>query len=611
MLADADADPSQGLEAVMIDEPMVDLDITVNGQRHNDRQVAADMTLVHFLHEVLGLTGTRIGCSIGECRACTVAVRPQKDAPVVTRQACMTAMRHTSGWEVTTVEGLSPAGVLNPMQEAILKQEAFQCGYCAAGFAVAGSVALASVQRGDDSGAIIDRVDAVLGPHICRCTGYGRYRDAIVSVAEKLVQSSTQHAVVTPAPESAEPPDDPVPQPLQRLTPKQTEQLGYVAVFDDPTLELIRLLRDGAEIEHSLLVQYLYAAFSVKLPDYAHLAGWPNHRYGGRPLHLMGVAIEEMTHLDVVNELLVALGAAPHLGRQQSPYEKDVYPFDFRLEPLSEESIAKYVYVEAPPDAVDPDRQMTPNDQVFVTRLYEKLGPTAHGHPRPNQVGSLYRKVGRVLELMRDKYPGRLDYSYWGGRLNVLLAEGESEHFGLFRSLFEGTHPSLPGGIEVWDPHHPGHPAIALQHNTGLPLSGEQIIDAPVPAMRHLANLHYWAVCMLLDLSYRTRRRFHSAARRHMAGPLRSLGSALATARQGVPFDVFVPGYAPGLDGDRNLDLTLSMLRQLKLDQEYYGRHLPPDYSYTCVIETIWELTQLTRLDQPQISLLSLAYRSP
>jgi hypothetical protein len=96
---------------------------------------------------------------------------------------------------------------------------------------------------------------------------------------------------------------------LRRLTKAETDQLGYTPIFDDSTLELVRLLRDGAEIEHSLLVQYLYAAFSVKLPEYAHLAGWPNHRYGGRPLHLIGVAIEEMTHLDVVNELHSSLSA--------------------------------------------------------------------------------------------------------------------------------------------------------------------------------------------------------------------------------------------------------------------------------------------------------------
>ena len=59
-------------------------------------------------------------------------------------------------------------------------------------------------------------------------------------------------------------------------------------------------MRDGAELEHALMLQYLYAAFSVKQPEYARLAGWPSHRYGGRPLHLLGVAIEEMSSTTLV-----------------------------------------------------------------------------------------------------------------------------------------------------------------------------------------------------------------------------------------------------------------------------------------------------------------------
>jgi hypothetical protein len=300
-----------------------------------------------------------------------------------------------------------------------------------------------------------------------------------------------------------------------------------------------------------------------------------------------------MTHLDVVNELLVALGAAPHLGRQQFPYEKDIYPFDFVLEPLSLHSLAKYVYVEAPAPALDLSTQHTPEEWAFIARLYAALNANSRRSARPNQVGSLYRKVERVLGLLRDREPGRLDYSYWERRLEVLRQEGETEHFELFRSLFEGTHPALPGDPNVWDPNHPEYPVVALRHESGLPRSGEPVVDEPVPAMRHLANLHYWSVCMLLDLSYRTLGRFHSAARRHMAGPLRSLASALAEVGEGLPFDAFVAGYAPGLDTERNVALTVSMIEQIKIAQERYARHLPRDYAQACAFETAWELTQL------------------
>lgn len=574
-------------------EPLTELDVTVNGTRYTGRQVPGDMALVRFLHEDLGLTGTKIGCSIGECRACTVAVRTSPGAALVTRQSCMTSMRHVRGWALLTVEGLSREDALHPVQQAFLDRDAFQCGYCAAGFAVAGCVAVEHAEGLPDEQGVRELVDTVLGPHVCRCTGYSRYREAIcaVAVAAAAGRGVESRSAARPRLDESAQPARPARALTPRLSQQESEGLGYTPMFDDPTLELVRLLRDGAEIEHSLLVQYLYAAFSIKVPRYTYLAGWPSHRYGGRPLHLMGVAIEEMTHLDIVNGLLVALGSAPWLGRQQFPYEKDIYPFDFVLEPLSLRSLAKYVYVEASPNAVDPAQQHTAQDRAFVERLYEVLDTSASPNPRPNQVGSLYRKVTRVLELLEKREPQRLDYPGWYARLDVVREEGESEHFALFRTLFEGTHPALLGGQQVWDPASPDHPVIPLNHATGLPPSGEPVRDETVPALRHLANLHYWSVCMLLDQSYRRSGAFHSAARRHMTGPLRCLGTALAGLGEGVPFDVFVAGYAPGRDDAENLLLTRSMVRQVAVAQERYARHLPPDYAHTCTLETLWELS--------------------
>ena len=149
----------------------------------------------------------------------------------------------------------------------------------------------------------------------------------------------------------------------------ETKQLGYVAVFDDPTLELIRLLRDGAEIEHSLLIQYLYAAFSVRLPEYAHLAGWPNHRYGGRPLHLMGMA-NRGDDTSLMSSTNSWSRSAQHLTWAAAiPLREGHLSVRFMLEPLTETSLAKYVYVGGHPGRVDPDRQANPKDQIFVTRL--------------------------------------------------------------------------------------------------------------------------------------------------------------------------------------------------------------------------------------------------
>src|SRR4051812_27080104 len=92
--------------------------------------------------------------------------------------------------------------------------------------------------------------------------------------------------------------------------PGESDQLAYE--FRDPYLELVRLAREASEIEHALMVQYLYAAFSVK-PAYRRVAG---QAFPVTPRHLIGVAVQEMQHLHAVNELLTALDASPNLVRQ-------------------------------------------------------------------------------------------------------------------------------------------------------------------------------------------------------------------------------------------------------------------------------------------------------
>ncbi|MBY9064949.1 2Fe-2S iron-sulfur cluster binding domain-containing protein [Sphingomonas yunnanensis] len=585
-----------------------DISFTVNGKSEVVADVPEDMHLGHYLREVLGKTGTRIGCSIGECRACTVMVRHRPGEPPVTKQSCMIAMRHVNGWEVTTIEGIAQETLLHPVQQAILDEDAMQCGYCAAGFAVAGVVAyeqMAALPNQDPETVI----EAVAGHNLCRCTGYTRYLKAIrraiderapapalANLALKLTEKQAVEqfdllGLLEPNVEKgavhnlrADFSLDAIETPLAfSLAASPAPARGYVPLFANPLLELTRLLRDAAEIEHSLLVQYLYAAFSVKCPEYLSLAGWASHRYGGRPLHVLGVAIEEMTHLDVVNGLLVELGAAPHLGRQQFPYEQDIYPFAFSLEALSLETLAKYVYVEAPADRIAPQQQ-DPADQAFVDQLYGVLGTA-----RPNQVGSLYRKIEAVMGELRNREPDLIDFNLWLKKLEEVRIEGEAEHFELFKSIFLGTHSALPGS-QVWAPGSPQYPSYALHVETGLPPAGEDVKDELLPALRHIGNLNYWAVCMLLDQSYRRRGRYHNASRRHMTGPLRSVASALALHGEGVPFDALPQGYAPGLDDRQNLALTLTMVREITQAEIRFSRFLPPDYSKRCALETVAEL---------------------
>ena len=127
------------------------------------------------------------------------------------------------------------------------------------------------------------------------------------------------------------------------------QQHEVIRDFDDPYLELVRLLREASEIEHALMVQYLYAANSLK-PAYEMVRGLEFASSGD----LLGVAVGEMLHLATVNKMLVAVGAAPNLVRQDFPYETDIYPFELNLEPLTRTTLARYVYTEAPADALDP-----------------------------------------------------------------------------------------------------------------------------------------------------------------------------------------------------------------------------------------------------------------
>jgi aerobic-type carbon monoxide dehydrogenase small subunit (CoxS/CutS family) len=160
-----------------------DIAINVNGEvRHLDA-VPADLALIDLLHQELDLTGTKFGCGIGVCSACVVAVRPASGAPLEAVRACQARAVALDGKEVTTVEGLAPAGALAPLQLAFLEAFAFQCGYCTPGFLMAASVLLDRLKRTPVAKAGLDaEIERACGAHVCRCTGYRRYHEAIRAV---------------------------------------------------------------------------------------------------------------------------------------------------------------------------------------------------------------------------------------------------------------------------------------------------------------------------------------------------------------------------------------------------------------------------------------------
>jgi aerobic carbon-monoxide dehydrogenase small subunit len=149
------------------------ISLTVNGQLEQ-LQVPSNLTLLHVLRDMLGLTGTKNGCEAGECGACTVLVDGE---PV---NSCLVLAVELDGREVTTVEGLAKDGKLTPLQEAFAKLNAVQCGYCTPGMLMAGTALL----RRNPNPTEEDIQKALVG-NLCRCTGYQRIIDAIMEASRQ------------------------------------------------------------------------------------------------------------------------------------------------------------------------------------------------------------------------------------------------------------------------------------------------------------------------------------------------------------------------------------------------------------------------------------------
>ncbi len=321
--------------------------------------------------------------------------------------------------------------------------------------------------------------------------------------------------------------------------------------FYDPHLELIRLLKEASEIEHSLMIQYLFAAYTTK-PRFQAIVGPAVPSSDG----LLGIAIQEMQHLAVVNKLLVALGSSPNLETQDFPYEIDIYPFPITLERLSRDSLARYTYVEAGRKSMPADEEKDLDNQLLCDELTAVLGSDTG----MNRVAGLYEIVVSHLESMRAE--GRLEldnYDDWIAQLYYIMDEGETAHFRFFSRLFLGDHPAFANMENPWDlpQDHPDFPSFDIEANPTAYFGHENQIKSPeARAFGWLANLHYWIVLMMLDLHYRVDSEpLNALAQTHMVGPLQSLAGRLAEYGAGLPFDRLSLGYSPAADHAGNLRL--------------------------------------------------------
>jgi carbon-monoxide dehydrogenase small subunit len=144
---------------------------TVNGEV---REVLADTrdTLLELLRDRLGLTGTKEGCGNGNCGTCTVLI---DGAPV---NACLVLALEAPGRDIATIEGLSGAAGLHPIQQALVEHGGTQCGFCTPGIVLSAKALLDANPRPTDA----DIRHAIAG-NLCRCTGYGKIVEAIAAAA--------------------------------------------------------------------------------------------------------------------------------------------------------------------------------------------------------------------------------------------------------------------------------------------------------------------------------------------------------------------------------------------------------------------------------------------
>ncbi|MDB6177264.1 2Fe-2S iron-sulfur cluster-binding protein [Paracoccus sp. Z330] len=159
----------------------------INGQKVGPMDLPHDLMMVELLQEYLNLTGTRLSCGQGVCSACTIIVDDAEKGSY-TVPACVTGVAWLNGKSVRTIEGIAGRDeqggpVPSPIQRAFLEHFSFQCSYCTPGFVNGATVLVERLQRQPIAS---DQVEAAileaLDRHICRCTGYVRYYQAVRDV---------------------------------------------------------------------------------------------------------------------------------------------------------------------------------------------------------------------------------------------------------------------------------------------------------------------------------------------------------------------------------------------------------------------------------------------
>jgi aerobic-type carbon monoxide dehydrogenase small subunit (CoxS/CutS family) len=158
------------------------LSVTINGRAYGPREVRDELSMNDFLREYLGMTGTKFGCGVAQCLSCAVII-DNPDGTSYAGPTCVVPARNFNGKSIRTVEGHAKNGELSVLQKAFIAHFAFQCGYCTAGFLNEGQVLLERLARQPVARAEVEKTIAeALDGHLCRCTGYIKYHEAVREV---------------------------------------------------------------------------------------------------------------------------------------------------------------------------------------------------------------------------------------------------------------------------------------------------------------------------------------------------------------------------------------------------------------------------------------------
>ena len=152
----------------------MNVEVTINGERHS-HDVEPRLLLVHYLRDVVGLTGTHVGCETSLCGACTVML----DGQAV--KSCTLLAVQANGAEITTIEGLAENGKLHPVQEGFWECHGLQCGFCTPGMIIAAHQLLERNSRPTEA-----EIRRGIEGNLCRCTGYQHIVDAVQYAARKM-----------------------------------------------------------------------------------------------------------------------------------------------------------------------------------------------------------------------------------------------------------------------------------------------------------------------------------------------------------------------------------------------------------------------------------------